>query len=1104
VTVDQEDLAVAVSFSAEPPAELAARIDASATGVVPSIHGLSSDWKAFISLQNAELGAAAILVPTLAAQAGTGDVALWLQTSNGELSSILADVLINGLQMPWRDGVEEFDRIALTSEWLRTPAGWSLALNDVSIMRAAREWPRDGNTIVEWTNGVGLTRLTSPFLSLDDVSPFIAALPDSEFRETWLALNPRGELSAFELRRGASGANDYEVNGRFADLAVDDVAGFSEIAGLAGELRADSRGGSVRLASSTIVLANPSVLDLSVTLEDLSGLVVWRQGRDALRVVTDDLGFAFLGAPVRTNLELGIPYDDRSPTLELDTTIGAIPVDVVKPYVVGAKMPAPVAGWLDRSLGGGRVDQAHVSFFGPLEAFPFDDGKGEFHVLAEVSNGTLEYLESWPIAEDFNGEIEFVNAGFEARGHARVLGNVSDNLRVGITDMRSPEIKIEADTTGPLSELLVFLLGAPTIANYLGPEYERLIASAGTAKVRLDLGVPLPFVDHYELAADLEIVGGELAFSGFAPPARDINGFLRLRDGSVTGEGISASFLDGVAIVRVEPPQRDGYRARIVVEGEVTADAVLSAFDLPYRDQVAGQTRWTGSLLLPQAGTSESAAQRPAIIEVDANLSGIALRFPAPFNKPPAEPTNLHITFAFARSGALQVTSNLGATRHLNAEYAAESGTFAFQRGRFSFGAESRRPVPATGLEIVGTMPAVDVDAWLRLADGAGAGNGGMRNALVGVDLTVADLRAYGQSLGRTSVAMTRDDGAYRVVIDSEPLAGTVEIPRYIGTAAVPRGRIVARLQRLFLQLGEDASFGGKDPRDLPGVDIEIDDFRFGPRHFGKVVADIQADPLGLRLASFLSEAPSFRAEGSGAWLAEGGRSQSRIAFDLSSNDVASALAALGLDPLISGSRSEMTASLHWPGAPSADWMMHVGGDIALKVEDGSMLDIEPGAGRIVGLMSIVTLPRRLALDFRDVFNRGFVFDEIGADFTIIDGNAYTDNLKLSGPAAEIGVIGRTGLRDHDFHQQAVVTVEPGNMLPTVGGLIAGPGVGAALLLFTRIFKDSLKGIGRASYCITGSWDEPEVTRLEEEKLDGDLMCAELPAEWTKDVEQTQ
>ena len=70
---------------------------------------------------------------------------------------------------------------------------------------------------------------------------------------------------------------------------------------------------------------------------------------------------------------------------------------------------------------------------------------------------------------------------------------------------------------------------------------------------------------------------------------------------------------------------------------------------------------------------------------------------------------------------------------------------------------------------------------------------------------------------------------------------------------------------------------------------------------------------------------------------------------------------------------------------------------------------------------------------------------------------------------------------------------EPGKVLPTVGVLLGGPAVAAALLLFTRIFKEPLKGIGRASYCVSGSWQEPMVERLSQEQLEKGEICAELP-----------
>ena len=111
----------------------------------------------------------------------------------------------------------------------------------------------------------------------------------------------------------------------------------------------------------------------------------------------------------------------------------------------------------------------------------------------------------------------------------------------------------------------------------------------------------------------------------------------------------------------------------------------------------------------------------------------------------------------------------------------------------------------------------------------------------------------------------------------------------------------------------------------------------------------------------------------------------------------------------------------------------------------------------------------------------------------LVDGVEHLERPGPPGPVAEIGVVGRTGLRDRDWQQQAVVTAEPGNVLPTVGAILGGGGVGAALLIFTQIFKESLKGIGRASYCLTGTWDEPVVEQLSPEELQEGRICAGAP-----------
>ena len=153
---------------------------------------------------------------------------------------------------------------------------------------------------------------------------------------------------------------------------------------------------------------------------------------------------------------------------------------------------------------------------------------------------------------------------------------------------------------------------------------------------------------------------------------------------------------------------------------------------------------------------------------------------------------------------------------------------------------------------------------------------------------------------------------------------------------------------------------------------------------------------------------------------------------------------------------------------------------IATAVSFKAFLSLPPALGMMLGLGYLQMYSYLLQYIERRRNDKGLAFDSIRGDFTLKSGNAYTENLLLKGPAAEIGVVGRTGLGERDYDQTAVVTGSLGQSLPVAGALAGGPVVGAALLVFSQIFKEPLKGITRGYYRITGSWDNPVVQRVED------------------------
>jgi uncharacterized protein (TIGR02099 family) len=1102
--------ALQLAARARPPAELAAGLSVTAQGFVgkgdTQARGVqfTGDWRVSAEFDGVDLAMVAQLVPDSAVvpQAGNGDVAVWLEWNQRELTSGTVDLALTDVAVPTVLGTAgaRYDRISFKGDWQREAAEWHIGLRDVGVTRAGRAWPAGSDAQIEVARDAAgeLTRLAlkSEFLRLEDLTPFFSPLPESRVLESWFALAPRGDLRAASIELARDGDSlDYTVAAQFVGLGIQSAEGVPGFDGLTGEVRADRRSGRVELRSTTATLDWPVVFRAPLAIDSATGIVVWREGQDAVRVVSDDLVVATPDASTRTNLELTLPLDGSSPSLDLETAVSSFAVGSVQKYLPAYKMPPGVVEWLDGALKGGIVRAANVRFLGPVRAFPFDGGEGEFRATADVEGGRLAYISDWPWAEDLDGRVEFVNASFSARGSGRTLGKRTSDVQVGIPDLRAAVFDMKLDTIGPLAQVLEFLQSAPLIYRHLGGDFARLEAPNGTGEVSVDLRMPLKDRASYDLDAKLGIIDGELAFRGFVPHASEIQGTLELHGGTLRGEDIQAIFLDGPVVARVDSPNEPGYRARISLDGEVAIDAVADAFDLPFGEFLAGQTRWQGSLLIPAA---ELADRGPPRITVDSNLSGVALRLPAPFAKAPSEPTNLEVELVFPADGGLDMQGNLGASRRFALEFDPASGggdgKFAFKRAALRFGGALPDFRLESGLTLDGNVAALNVDEWLALPrDRAARRDGGgaqWTGAFAGADLEVTDFAAFGQKLGATKVSARRRTDDWQLEVDSNPVAGTLLVP--VNLSSEPQ--IVAVMRRVRLAAsGGDGQMGKVDPRNLPGLQLHADEFAIGQRQLGRLDAEILSDPLGLRLVSFESATDSFSAQGSGGWFTGADGDTTRIAMSLTSSDVGKTLDQLGFDPIVQAEGLDVTASVYWPGPPSGDWLDHVGGDFALHATKGSLVDVAPGAGRVVGLLSISALPRRLALDFRDVFNRGLVFDDINADFVVVDGNAYTDNLKLTGPVAEIGVIGRTGLRDKDYRQQAVVTAEPGKVLPTVGGLIGGPAVAAALLIFTRIFKEPLKGIGRASYCVSGSWQEPMVERLSQEQLDEGEICAELP-----------
>jgi uncharacterized protein YhdP len=230
-----------------------------------------------------------------------------------------------------------------------------------------------------------------------------------------------------------------------------------------------------------------------------------------------------------------------------------------------------------------------------------------------------------------------------------------------------------------------------------------------------------------------------------------------------------------------------------------------------------------------------------------------------------------------------------------------------------------------------------------------------------------------------------------------------------------------------------------------------------------------------MRIEQLQTRTEKQRIDVNGEWTGRGAAARTRLGMVIDSEDFGALLAGFGYGGQLTGGKGTARFDAAWPGSPSGFALGNLDGTLKLSARDGQLTEVEPGAGRVLGLLSLTQLPRRLTLDFRDFFSRGFAFNKLDGDVRLSAGTARSDSLVIDGPAAEIHIRGAADLRAQTFDQTIEVLPKSGNLLTAVGAIAGGP-IGAAVgAVANAVLKKPLGQLGAKTYRVTGPWKEPKV-----------------------------
>jgi uncharacterized protein (TIGR02099 family) len=1019
-----------------------------------------------------------------AVRSGRGDIELWGRWRDGKLASAAARYSIGHLAASGPNGrALDLASLAGVMKATRVRGGWDIAWRGPGKPRANID--QAGGVIAQVRGHAGAWRVTAAAHAVD-LAPWLSLLAMAPQMPPAFAQwvdHARPYATIDDAAVAWQQGGHYDATVRFSNLGAAATGAVPGIVLAQGVVRADDRAVSLELPPQAATLALTDVFRKPFVFRQLGGtFVAWRD--DGLwNIAADGLHFDSGGLAGSADARLVWLGGGHRPFVSAQAVVERARVtdaDLFWPY---RSMPPSLVAWLDHALVGGDVTSGRVVMRGALDHWPFLDHEGRFEATGTVRNATFDFADDWPRATGVDAAVDFVDnrMGIVAT-HATVQGVTATHAVATIPDHHHGVLGLDIQGDGTGAQLLDFVRHSPVGAGTL--DALQGLQLGGTGKFGIKLSIPLDHAQDFTLVGKVDLANADVTAAKWNLALKNLNGPLQINGKGFRADGLPVMFRGAPAKLSIAVGSGNVAAPKDIVEASLDTRVSAQTLVQGYPD-LAGLVAHASGVAPFHVGVNVVAGQggapATAVLDLESSLAGIALDFPAPLDKPAGTELPLHLSLQLPPAGApltvslgsvLQVRGRLGdAARKLPTALA------------MNFGDTLPAGIPARGLTVRGHAARMDVSGWIEQA--LTGSSGGSFPPLSRAEVSIDAAQVFGTDLGALQFTFEAGAESDAIAFDGAAVKGTINLP--VGNL-VARG-ITADFQHLYWPEPPEPKQPGPPPPPqvtspvapfaIPPLHVRIGDLRLGKAQLGATTFESAPTLQGMYISKFDSKGADFTIQSHGNWNGGTRLSSSQMVIDISSHDFGRTLAAFGFSGLLAGGKQ---AHVHidgtWPGAPSAFSLAWMSGKLDIKVGEGSILAVKPGLGRLLGLLSLRELPSRLMLHFGDVFKSGFGFDSASANFTLKDGNAFTQDMVITAPAARIVMQGRTGFRARDYDLTVDVRPHVGGALPVVGAVIGGPvGAAAGLVVQGLIGKGINKAAG-SIYRVTGSWDKPKIVTV--------------------------
>ncbi|GAB1232078.1 YhdP family protein [Ferrigenium sp. UT4] len=1063
-------------FRAEPSSILAAAVE-----VQGDLHGddftARQSWHGEMRADLTRLHVAAgrawlDLPPSL--QQGNGDLTVSLQLAQGEVAAMDAQMNLQDVQARLGSELPELSvrRMKGRLGWRRLNRGFEISATAFSLRLKDGFSLPPTNFLLMWNDKHGYRsasgEVSANAIDLSHIGLLFDYLPLGESVKKRVAeWAPQGRVRNLH----ASWQGDieklmrYEVQGQFEQVAMRQVGNLPGFSGLSGSVDGNENDGVLVLDSRDFNIQAPGFLAEPLQFDRVSGQLDWQRisGQswalklNNMRVANADLAGTLVG---------GYQLDREGPGVsDLTVNLTRVAVSHAARYIPPHAFGDATYRWLQTGLQGGLADAFQLRVRGDLRDFPFADGKtGLFRITARAKDVAIEFVPGWPRIEQAQADLLIQGKVLEVKSvRAMTAGVALQNVRVAIPDTLAREgllMEVDGAAAGDTQQAIDYIHHSP-VGAYLG-EYTDRFQARGKGALSLHLSIPLGQSRPASVRGSYRIDDNELDLGPHLPLLEGVQGEFSFSNETLQAQNITARVLGGPARLSLS---KEGGTLLIDADGTLDADSLHARYSYPLLRKLHGKTDWQAKIRV---------RDKRVDVQVKSDLRGLASGLPVPFNKSAEQKSDL--TFELKDINALQDSLRLRYGEIFEAELlrtGTAEGEWEIRRGNIVLG-QRIKPDAREGIWISGHLPRLELQGWSGWSD-LPQREGVLPN-IAGIDVTLDQVTGFDSQFNDLSIRGSGRNGLVSTRLASPEVNGDlIWQPQ-------DQGKLLVRLKQL--KLGEGGAVDAAPPQpigartvgpvSIPAIDMAVENLHWKGKHLGNLEVTLEGDAGDVVLNSLRLTNPDALVEANGRWRT--GKDETQVNIKIEIIDAGKLLGRSGYPDSVTGAKGVFETVLTWQGAPDAFNYPSLFGSIRVNVGKGRFLKLNPGAGKLLGVLSLQSLPKRVSLDFTDVFSPGFQFDKISGLALIESGMLKTEDFTMMGSSARVTLRGEVDItRETQKLRVRVFPAVSDNV--SLLSFAAGPVVGVGVLLANKLLRNPLDKLVAFDYNISGSWADPVVER---------------------------